>query len=144
MTLGCGGYGGNITSDNISPRHLLNIKRVAYEIRPPSSQRGQEPAGTRLPQVPVVPLSREIGAGAVQAQVAAVLAKAGAPVGVNSAAGGPPAASSTPATPVAFVCEEDVRLAIAQGRTIAIGERTIVTPSARDLAQSQRVFVEVA
>src|SRR6478672_11836882 len=25
MTLGCGGYGGNITSDNISPRHLLNI-----------------------------------------------------------------------------------------------------------------------
>ena len=34
MTLGCGGYGGNITSDNISPRHLLNIKRLAYEIAP--------------------------------------------------------------------------------------------------------------
>jgi acetaldehyde dehydrogenase (acetylating) len=34
MTLGCGGYGGNITSDNISPRHLLNIKRVAYEVAP--------------------------------------------------------------------------------------------------------------
>src|SRR5213593_1310517 len=34
MTLGCGGYGGNITSDNISPRHLLNIKRVAYEVTP--------------------------------------------------------------------------------------------------------------
>jgi acetaldehyde dehydrogenase (acetylating) len=34
MTLGCGGYGGNITSDNISPLHLLNIKRVAYELRP--------------------------------------------------------------------------------------------------------------
>ena len=33
MTLGCGGFGGNITSDNISPRHLLNIKRLAYEIR---------------------------------------------------------------------------------------------------------------
>jgi len=33
MTLGCGGYGGNITSDNISPRHLLNIKRLAYEVR---------------------------------------------------------------------------------------------------------------
>src|SRR6185312_15111172 len=30
MTLGCGGWGGNITSDNISPRHLLNIKRLAY------------------------------------------------------------------------------------------------------------------
>ena len=34
MTLGCGGYGGNITSDNISPRHLLNIKRLAYETTP--------------------------------------------------------------------------------------------------------------
>src|SRR6184192_3609275 len=34
MTLGCGGWGGNITSDNISPRHLLNIKRLAYETRP--------------------------------------------------------------------------------------------------------------
>src|SRR6186713_2167241 len=34
MTLGCGGWGGNITSDNISPRHLLNIKRLAYEVRP--------------------------------------------------------------------------------------------------------------
>jgi acetaldehyde dehydrogenase (acetylating) len=34
MTLGCGGYGGNITSDNITPRHLLNIKRLAYEVSP--------------------------------------------------------------------------------------------------------------
>src|SRR5436190_14451089 len=38
MTLGCGGYGGNITSDNISPRHLLNIKRLAYEITPAPSR----------------------------------------------------------------------------------------------------------
>ena len=38
MTLGCGGYGGNITSDNISPRHLLNIKRLAYEISPAPSR----------------------------------------------------------------------------------------------------------
>ena len=29
MTLGCGGWGGNITSDNIGPKHLLNIKRLA-------------------------------------------------------------------------------------------------------------------
>ncbi len=34
MTLGCGGWGGNITSDNITPKHLLNIKRLAYEMRP--------------------------------------------------------------------------------------------------------------
>ena len=30
MTLGCGTMGGNITTDNIGPRHLLSIKRVAY------------------------------------------------------------------------------------------------------------------
>jgi acetaldehyde dehydrogenase (acetylating) len=29
LTLGCGTFGGNITSDNITPMHLLHIKRVA-------------------------------------------------------------------------------------------------------------------
>ncbi|MBN1234129.1 MAG: aldehyde dehydrogenase family protein [Candidatus Coatesbacteria bacterium] len=33
LTLGCGTLGGNITSDNITPMHLLNIKRLAFEIR---------------------------------------------------------------------------------------------------------------
>jgi len=46
MTLGCGGYGGNITSDNISPRHLLNIKRLAYEVAPVVS-RWDRPSDTR-------------------------------------------------------------------------------------------------
>lgn len=31
MSLGCGAYAGNITSDNITPLHLINIKRLAYE-----------------------------------------------------------------------------------------------------------------
>jgi acetaldehyde dehydrogenase (acetylating) len=30
MTLGCGSFGGNITSDNVSAQHLINIKRLAY------------------------------------------------------------------------------------------------------------------
>src|SRR5882672_4943789 len=48
MTLGCGGYGGNITSDNISPRHLLNIKRLAYEIVPVANrfERASSAAGS--------------------------------------------------------------------------------------------------
>jgi acetaldehyde dehydrogenase (acetylating) len=33
MTLGCGSPGGNITSDNIGPQHLMNVKRVAWESR---------------------------------------------------------------------------------------------------------------
>ncbi len=38
LTLGCGSFGNNITSDNIGPQHLLNVKRVAFGIRemPPS------------------------------------------------------------------------------------------------------------
>jgi acetaldehyde dehydrogenase (acetylating) len=33
MTLGCGALGGNITSDNIGPQHLMNLKRIAWESR---------------------------------------------------------------------------------------------------------------
>jgi len=35
MTLGSGGIGGSITGDNISAMHLLDVKRMAYEITPP-------------------------------------------------------------------------------------------------------------
>jgi acetaldehyde dehydrogenase (acetylating) len=64
MTLGCGGYGGNITSDNISPRHLLNIKRLAYELTPVVSRWDRSGTGTgtdkgvgslRLPSAPPRP-----------------------------------------------------------------------------------------
>jgi acetaldehyde dehydrogenase (acetylating) len=34
MTLGCGSWGGNVTSDNISPRHLMDVKRIAFETKP--------------------------------------------------------------------------------------------------------------
>jgi acetaldehyde dehydrogenase (acetylating) len=34
MTLGPGTLGGSITTDNIMPTHLINIKRLAFEIRP--------------------------------------------------------------------------------------------------------------
>ena len=33
MTLGCGAIAGNITSDNVGPMHLINIKRIAYHVR---------------------------------------------------------------------------------------------------------------
>jgi acetaldehyde dehydrogenase (acetylating) len=37
MSLGCGAFAGNITSDNITPLHLMNVKRVA-RVRPRESQ----------------------------------------------------------------------------------------------------------
>ncbi|HEY9576303.1 MAG TPA: aldehyde dehydrogenase family protein, partial [Pseudobacillus sp.] len=33
MTLGCGTYGNNVSSDNIGPEHLLNVKRIAFGVR---------------------------------------------------------------------------------------------------------------
>jgi acetaldehyde dehydrogenase (acetylating) len=38
MTLGCGAFGNNITSDNISPLHLVNVKRVAWGVREVEAQ----------------------------------------------------------------------------------------------------------
>jgi ethanolamine utilization cobalamin adenosyltransferase len=41
-----------------------------------------------------------------------------------------------------FVCEDDVRQALKQGRKIVVGERTIITPAARDLGEQSRIFVQ--
>ncbi len=149
MTLGCGGYGGNITSDNISPRHLLNIKRLAYELRPAASLRQSAAAGSALPKAPAAPVDAGLDAAVVKAQYAAQLAGPSAaqaepaPATVRSTS--PERSSRTPPPsdpPVDFVCEEDVRQAVKAGRKIVIGERTIVTPAARDLAGTHGVFVD--
>ena len=34
LTLGCGSQGNNVTSDNVSPLHLIDVKRVAFETHP--------------------------------------------------------------------------------------------------------------
>jgi acetaldehyde dehydrogenase (acetylating) len=49
MTLGCGSWGGNVTSDNISPLHLMDIKRVAFETRPVPSARPARTATVARP-----------------------------------------------------------------------------------------------
>ena len=56
MTLGCGSWGGNVTSDNVSPLHLLDIKRVAFETRPVKSAR---PAVSSSAGVSTPPLSAQ-------------------------------------------------------------------------------------
>ncbi len=86
MTLGCGGWGGNITSDNITPRHLLNIKRVAYEVRPavvPSPSRlkpspvNQAAGAGDLPRSPSRPQPEGIPAEALAARIDQFLASRG-------------------------------------------------------------------
>jgi acetaldehyde dehydrogenase (acetylating) len=156
MTLGCGGYGGNITSDNISPRHLLNIKRLAYEIRPaitigpakaghPVSS-AQDSTG-RLDNTGLRDSTGRpaLGGPALAQQIDAFLGARGFGRAVEPAI--PPALIPLPAQPALpapevldFVCEEDVRRALKAGQTLLVSERAIVTPSARDLGEPHRIF----
>jgi acetaldehyde dehydrogenase (acetylating) len=43
FTLGCGTWGGSSVSENVSPMHLINIKRVAYGIKDCSSLASADP-----------------------------------------------------------------------------------------------------
>jgi acetaldehyde dehydrogenase (acetylating) len=155
MTLGCGGYGGNITSDNISPRHLLNIKRLAYEVTPVVSRwdrGGSNPAADRpkLPSAPErAPAPAGISADALSKRIDQFLASRGFRADVTGTESGPsrvrpgsvPGPSPPPdQAPLDFVCEEDVRLAIRDEKKLLVSERAIVTPAARDLGEQHRVF----
>ena len=54
----------------------------------------------------------------------------------------PPAKTESPSEPaVDFVCEDDVRLAIAAKRKIRLKPKAILTPSARDLGERLDVFI---
>lgn len=247
MTLGCGSPGGNITSDNIGPQHLMNVKRIAWESRPiehrtiPESQRlagsapvAQEdrPAQARAAAAAVGALlaaprvASEAGAGwkapstnagvggaaegaalhppqagsgqassaptADRALIAGIVERVftarGIPRGgearspavapvvpatspapcaeratdstvesatTNPVAEAPKAPPAPPAPPLApkkeapaveispFVSENDVRVAITRGQKIFVGPKTIITPSARDLASDHEgVLIE--
>jgi acetaldehyde dehydrogenase (acetylating) len=166
MTLGCGGYGGNITSDNISPRHLLNIKRLAYETSPAPVRRDAETAAkVDLPRAPAEPrMPGGLAAGTLARRIDQFLASRGytAPAPAAPGGGSEAAVPDRPAEgaasdrqprpgpaesvqkPVEFVCEDDVRQAVRQGRKIVIGERTIVTPAARDLGEAHRAFIQAS
>jgi acetaldehyde dehydrogenase (acetylating) len=80
MTLGCGAPGGNITSDNIGPQHLMNVKRIAWEARAvehrtvPADQRMAGAANSHEP----VAVQAEVNVSTVPESIQA--AAPGAPV----------------------------------------------------------------
>ncbi len=139
MTLGCGGWGGNITSDNISPKHLLNIKRLAWETKPVNR------TSPSLPKLAAKPVVKSIPAAELSSRIDAFLAGRG--IRPGEARSSAPEAKSTDqqiSKSTDFVCEADVREAIAQKRKIVLGEKTIVTPAARDLGEAHKVFVQAS
>lgn len=149
MTLGCGGYGGNITSDNISPRHLLNIKRLAYEITPAASRFERAGASTTPAAPAAAGPSKGIRADVLTDRIDQFLGSRGYKTAVHGSGSHPATAAPVVALAVAspvvkpldFVCEDDVRTALRLGTTLTISERAIITPAARDLGEQYRVFV---
>jgi len=122
MSLGCGAYAGNITSDNITPLHLINIKRLAYEL--PREQRGAASAGLR-----------DKVAAFVDAQVGGR-----APIPADTPEAHLPQPPSAQAV-LDFVCEDDVRRALREGRTLRVKPKAIITPAAREIAEGKGVLV---
>ena len=151
MTLGCGGYGGNITSDNISPRHLLNIKRLAYEITPGgrADSNAERPATSRRP-APPVPAGGHQRRGADAAESTSSWARAaieadatgirarptpGAPRAVCAAAAAPSGVRVDGRRSTSSA-KRTSGAAIQAGRKLVVSERAIVTPAARDLGEA--------
>jgi acetaldehyde dehydrogenase (acetylating) len=136
MTLGCGAQGNNITSDNISPLHLINLKRVAYGVRDVAAPSPSSVSGH--------PQKRVVIENVVDQWLGRKTEKRSAQPAAGQ--GAPPLSSfkelqPEKGPPAAFVCEDDVRAAIQAKSHIVLGKKTIVTPSARDLGEANDVFV---
>jgi acetaldehyde dehydrogenase (acetylating) len=161
MTLGCGSWGGNVTSDNVSPIHLMDIKRVAFESKP-VSRPSVAPKTVAAPAAAAKPLPKREQIAAI---VDGFLSKKLAESPVPQAAPEPTVAPAEPVSPVKtvihelrpqsltengakrepvdFVSETDVRAAIDKGAKIYITSKTILTPAARDLGEEKDVFAKV-
>jgi len=163
LTLGCGPLGGNITSDNITPLHLIAIKRLAYGVIPPDST---------LPQLKLQP-------GATKPDTVSVLAEENSSVtsreNISLIVDEFLSGKSTPGRPMSrvagseetgneqvemeqkekfeapestdisediadFVSEKDVQKALYSGRKILISKKTIITTLARELGDQHKIF----
>jgi len=165
MTLGCGSWGGNVTSDNVSPVHLLDIKRVAFETKPVGAAR---PTAKPAPNVELpkrAPVRREEIAAIVDSFLSRKLAEnppavepqpPPTPVTYTASNGPvespvktiihelrPPSENGAKPIPLDFVSEDDVRRAIREGKKVYITAKTIITPAARDLGEEKEVFAKI-
>lgn len=100
MTLGCGAMAGNITSDNVGPLHLINVKRLAYVVRTP-----EEAFPDQQPGAAVSTTRNEI-AGAVERFLAQRgISNAAPPVPRTLSAPSPAPRPPSAAAPVASIVD---------------------------------------
>jgi acetaldehyde dehydrogenase (acetylating) len=146
MTLGCGAPGGNITSDNISPLHLINKKRIAYGVRDVKEERPRAVAAVAALPSPRSTIEHVVDQWLGKRLSAPPPGPAAAPLAppltsFSQLEPEKPQARTEPSKPVAFVCEDDVRTAVLTKSKIVIGKKTIVTPSARELGEEHDIFI---
>ena len=156
MTLGCGSWGGNVTSDNVSPIHLMDVKRVAFETKPVNS------IAAAGPKPETKPLQHGVTRERIAALVDQFLSSKAAAEPTPLPPPPEPAAPASPVKtvihelrpqsltengisrePVDFVSESDVRKAVENGEKIFVNAKTIITPAARDLGEEKEVFARL-
>jgi acetaldehyde dehydrogenase (acetylating) len=99
MTLGCGAVAGNITSDNVGPQHLINIKRLAYVVRKPEEAFEMPLDYNLAPNAPAPGPVGPIDRNAIVSAVERYLASRGMAVSASTApaSSGPSCGCSHPA-----------------------------------------------
>ncbi len=129
MTLGCGAIAGNITSDNVGPLHLINIKRIAYHVRDAESAFDSpeakayfagQPIPGAAPDQPALAMNSPLAAGTGQSQISDAVGRYLAQRGLSSPtrppAGGAAASRTMNANPTASVVDQF----LSQRRTSAV------------------------
>jgi acyl-CoA reductase-like NAD-dependent aldehyde dehydrogenase len=92
MTLGCGAIAGNVTSDNVGPLHLINIKRIAYHVRDAQAAFQSEEARAYFAGQPApAPVMAAVAGTAMQSNIAGAVGRYLAQRGITAPAGPPPA-----------------------------------------------------
>jgi hypothetical protein len=152
-----------VTSDNVSPIHLLDIKRVAFETKPVNQPRPAAKAAATAPKRPQ--MKREEIAAIVDSFLSKKLAETPrvepqpepesvqqstppaapieSPVRTIIHELRPPSENGAKPTPLDFVSEDDVRRALNEGKKVYVTAKTIITPSARDLGEEKDVFARI-
>lgn len=172
MTLGCGSWGGNVTSDNVSPIHLMDIKRVAFETKAVESRESRVESrenmrtqnlkietneGQRTKDQGRKTIKREEIAAMVDKFLSEKIVEQSEPSAAADSLISPSdnpvktiihelktenATNSAKPKAVDFVSEEDVKQAVKKGEKIFVSAKTIITPSARDLGEEKEIFAK--
>jgi len=121
MTLGCGAVAGNITSDNVGPQHLMNIKRIAWSVRK-AEEAFEYQAEAAAPPAGLAGIDRQTVIAAVERYLAArgVGSGAASPAPVGPAPAAAPSCAQSASGPS---CAPDVTRSVVSNIAAEVVDR---------------------